>query len=288
MSFREDTINLSKLYGVKPSRNRGQNFLIEEKIYKDIIEAASLSKEETVLEVGPGLGFLTLLLSSEAKEVIAVELDKKLFLALGNRLEIEKINNVQLFNSDVMNLTSDWVKEIKKVDNNKLVVVANLPYTITSIFLRNFVGGNKENILPQRFVLMLQKEVAQRLVAKKGDLSVLALSVQIYCEAKIIELVSKKYFWPSPEVDSAVISLERTDKWLNELKKIGHSDKELLRLIKIGFSARRKMLKANLSNGFCQDTSLIVEAIKSAGLSEKVRAQDLDLSDWLKLLSLIS
>ncbi len=284
MSLLDETISLSKLYGVKPTSNRGQNFLIDETIYQDIIGAAKITDDETVLEIGPGLGFLTMHLARVAKKVFTVELDKKLFAALQNRLHIEKIKNVDSSNADIMNFALPWAKKVSEIKNNNLVVVANLPYTITSIFLRFFVGGNIADILPKRFVLMLQKEVAERIAASAGQLSKLAISVQLYCDVRIIKTVSRKMFWPAPDVDSAIIELTRNNHWLDQLESKGKSDEQLLRLVRIGFSAKRKMLKANLSAGYKIPVDKILEYFRASDIKESVRAQELTLRDWLKLL----
>ncbi len=288
MSLREETSQLSRLYGVRPTRNRGQNFLVDEKVYDDIITAAKLSKKEIVLEVGPGLGFLTSRLSEKAKEVIAVELDKKLASALESRLELKEIQNVTLFQADVMNFSDAWAKYTSTVSQDHLVVVANQPYTITSIFLRHFVGGNSLGIIPTRFVLMLQKEVAERLTAEAGAVSILAVSVQLYTQTRIIRLGSKNAFWPAPEVESALISLERSDRYLTKLEAMSKSDEDLMRLVRIGFSARRKMLKANLAAGFRETSVIMAERLRTAQIPETARAQELSMDDWLRLLSLFS
>ncbi len=284
MSLLDETISLSKLYGVKPTSNRGQNFLIDEATYHEIISAAQITDDETVLEVGPGLGFLTMHLARVAKKVFTVELDKKLFAALQNRLHIEKIKNVFSENADIMNFSLPWAKKVSEIKNNNLVVVANLPYTITSIFLRFFVGGNIAHILPQRFILMLQKEVAERISAPAGQLSKLAISVQLYCDVRIVKIVSRKMFWPSPDVDSAIIELIRNSRWLDELEAKGKSDEQLMRLVRIGFSAKRKMLKANLSAGYKTPVDKILEYFRKLGIGENVRAQELSLDQWIKLL----
>ncbi|MCX6793178.1 MAG: 16S rRNA (adenine(1518)-N(6)/adenine(1519)-N(6))-dimethyltransferase RsmA [Candidatus Falkowbacteria bacterium] len=288
MNLLNETINLSKLYGVKPTKNRGQNFLIDETVYEKIIDTAEIKSDETILEVGPGLGFLTMRIASSAKKVVAVELDKNLAEALTNRLELEEVKNVDVFNEDVMNLMAKWVKSFEKIDNKKIAVVANLPYTITSIFLRFFVGGNVANILPTRFILMLQKEVAERIIAKAGEMSLLALSVQLYSEPSIIHIVSRKSFWPAPAVDSAIILLRRNDQWLKMLKANGGTEKDLLRLMKIGFSARRKMLKANIANGYHVSAQAVALCLEKAKISPMARAQELDLKQWINLLPLIS
>jgi len=288
MNLLNETINLSKLYGVKPTKNRGQNFLIDESVYEKIINAAEIKNDETILEVGPGLGFLTSRIAAVADKVVAIELDKKLAEALTNRLELEEIKNVTIFNEDVMNFSSQWVKYFGAVKNNKLAVVANLPYTITSIFLRFFVGGNAANIMPARFILMLQKEVAERIMAGPGAMSLLALSVQLYTEPKIISIVSRKSFWPAPAVDSAIVLLRRNDQWLKLLKEVGGNEKDLLRLMKIGFSARRKMLKANLAGGYHLPVTEVSAKFEQAKISLLVRAQELSLKDWIKLLPFFS
>lgn len=284
MSLKDETISLSKLYGIKPTSNRGQNFLIDEATYQDIISAAKITDDETVLEVGPGLGFLTMHLARVAKKVITVELDKKLFDALQNRLHIEKIKNVDSSNADIMNFSLPWAKKVSEIKNNNLVVVANLPYTITSIFLRFFVGGNIANIIPARFILMLQKEVAERIAAPAGQLSKLAISVQLHCDVHIVKIVSRKMFWPAPDVDSAVIELTRNNHWLDQLQAIGKTDEQLMRLVRIGFSAKRKMLKANLSAGYKTPVDKILEYFRKVGIAENVRAQELSLDQWIKLL----
>ncbi len=231
MGLLEETINLSHLYGVKPSRSRGQNFLVDESIYDDIIKTAHITKEDTILEVCPGLGFLTQLLAKVAKSVIAVELDRGLAEALRNRLELENIKNVSVFNEDVMNFSGEWVKTAAKIPSARLIVVANLPYSITSIFLRHFIGGNRAKVAPERFVLMLQKEVAERITAQAGSLSILALSVQIYADPKIEFIVSRDAFWPKPEVASAIVGLRRTDRWLKILAENKGKEADLLRLL---------------------------------------------------------
>lgn len=286
MSLLQEIINLSKLYGIKPTKQRGQNFLIEEKVYDNIVAASNITKDKTVLEVGPGLGFLTTRLANRAKQVIAVELDKKICEALANRLQIEQIKNVLLFNEDVMNFEGEWAKSIS--ENKNLIVVANLPYTITSTFLRFFIGGNKKNILPEYFVLMLQKEVAERLRARPGEMSILALSVQLFADVEILFNVARKSFWPAPAVDSAVVKITRHNRWLKKLEAQNIAESALLRLIKIGFSARRKMLKANLAAGFQIPLDRILEYFNEADINPGVRAQELSLDDWLKLLPFFS
>lgn len=184
--------------GIVPTRTKGQNFLVNEEIYDDIVKFADFGEKDTVLEVGPGLGFLTEKLAERAGKVVAVELDDKLFLVLQERLK--GVKNLKVFHDNVLDMrVRDW-----KLEARGWKIVANLPYNITSIFLRKiFELENK----PKSLVLMLQKEVAERIVARPGKMSLLAVSVQFYAEAEIVQYVQRGDFWPVPEVDSAVVKM---------------------------------------------------------------------------------
>ncbi|MDP2709326.1 MAG: 16S rRNA (adenine(1518)-N(6)/adenine(1519)-N(6))-dimethyltransferase RsmA [bacterium] len=266
----QTTKELCRLYNIKPVRSKGQNFLIEEKIYDEIAAAAELKPDDTVLEVGPGLGFLTARLAARVKKVIAVELDDKLAEVLKFGLEAKGVKNVQVVNDDILELraASYELRDYK--------IVANLPYNITSIFLRKILEAeNKPNLM----VLMLQKEVVERICAKAGEMSMLAVSVQFYAEPELIEIVPKNYFWPEPEVLSAIIKL----KIKSRVPDI--DEKNFFRLVKFGFSAKRKMLKNNLAAGWRLDQAEVEKIIIQAGFNPKIRAQELSLDDWLKLFS---
>ena len=269
MDLLEKTKNLCKLYHIIPARSRGQNFLIREEIYDEIVGRADLEPDDVVLEVGPGLGFLTAKLAAKVKRVIAVEIDKRLAEVLQIGLTAKNINNVEVLNDDILKSPSpSFLKENFKI-------VANLPYNITSIFLRKYLEAE---IKPIMMVLMLQKEVAERITARPGQMSLLAVSVQFYAEAEIIKQVPKEFFWPEPEVDSAIIKIiPRQPRELVD-------ERDFFRLVKFGFSAKRKMLKNNLAAGFKMDQSEAGSKIKSLGFNEKIRAQELSVDDWLKLL----
>ncbi len=273
MTLAQKTIELCKMFEIRPSRSKGQNFLINEKIYDEIIEAAEITKEDTVLEVGPGLGFLTAKLAKAAKQVVSVELDDKLanFLQIG--LDSQDVENVTIVNQDILKFNPTDLPENYKV-------VANLPYNITSIFLRTFLGQKNR---PQSLVLMLQKEVTERLTAKPGDMSMLALSVQFFGDTEIIREVKAGNFWPEPKIDSAVIKIT-----LNNSKRGGVSqaeEKAFFRLAKFGFSAKRKMLKNNLGSGLKISNQEAEKLLLKAGLDVKVRAEDLSVTDWQKLFA---
>ncbi|MFA5471907.1 MAG: 16S rRNA (adenine(1518)-N(6)/adenine(1519)-N(6))-dimethyltransferase RsmA [Acholeplasmataceae bacterium] len=273
MTLAQRMKELCQIYDLHPSRSKGQNFLVTESVYDDIVAAAELDKKDTVLEVGPGLGFLTARLAKEAGQVVAVELDDKISALLQIALDSQTVENVTLLNQDILRFNPSDLPAAYKI-------VANLPYNISSIFLRTFL---EQKNYPERMVLLLQKEVAERLLAKPGGMNLLALSVQFYSQPEIIRLVKSGNFWPEPKVDSALVRLK-----LDSSRSDGYSDSEkkaFFRLARVGFSAKRKMLKNNLAAGLGIDLTLAIELLKSANLPLQVRAEDLSLDDWQKLFA---
>jgi len=275
MNLLEKTLELSRRYGIKPDHSKGQNFLVEEEFFDQAVLAAEINPQETVLEVGTGLGFLTEKLSKVSQKVIAVELDQKLAELLQARCLSEKIDNVEVINTDILTVRDDFFSGLD------YKIVANLPYNITSIFLRKFLTADNK---PQSLVLMLQKEVAERIVATEPQSSLLSLSVQFYATAEIIAVVPAEAFWPKPEVNSALIKIV-----LKSAAELPPIEAELFfRLLRIGFSAKRKMLKNNLGNGLHLSTSEVGNILSQSGYNPKVRAQELGLNDWLKLFAKFS
>jgi len=260
--------SISARIGLSPSRAKGQNFLVDQNIIDRIIKSADLGKAETVLEVGPGFGVLTRELVKEAGQVVAVELDKKLFDFLQKELGQNK--NLKLLNADILK-NDPGAMGLSAFGYR---VVANLPYNITSFFLRRFLESPTK---PREMMLMVQKEVAQRLMAKPGKNNLLSLSVQFYGESQILFEVKKESFWPEPQVDSAVIKI----KLKKDLPEI--DAKYFFRVLRVGFSAKRKQLQNNLAAGFCLKNSKIREILAAIGLEEKIRAQELALDKWLNL-----
>ncbi|BFD24806.1 MAG: 16S rRNA (adenine(1518)-N(6)/adenine(1519)-N(6)) - dimethyltransferase RsmA [Candidatus Parcubacteria bacterium] len=273
MDLAQQMKELCRIYDLRPSRSKGQNFLVTESVYNDIIAAGELTKEDTVLEVGPGLGFLTARLAKAAGQVVTVELDDKLANFLQTALDSQTVTNVTLLNQDILRFNPDNLPAGYKI-------VANLPYNISSIFLRTFL---EQKNAPERMVLLLQKEVAQRLTAKPGAMSLLSLSVQFYSQPEIIRLVKAGNFWPEPKVDSALVRLQlnsgRSDAYSASEKKA------FFRLARIGFSAKRKMLKNNLAAGLNLDLATATEILKASNLPPHIRAEELSLDDWEKLFA---
>lgn len=263
---------ICRLLEISPSRSKGQNFLTNEKIYEDIVAAAEIEADDTVLEIGPGLGFLTLKLASKAKRVIAVELDDKLAQYLKMGIAAANIENIEIYNEDILKFNLG--KYLKP--NEPYKIVANLPYNITSIFLRLFLSQTHR---PESLVLMLQKEVANRIVAEAPDMNLLALSVQYYSSPQIIREVKAGNFWPEPKVDSAIIKLSANSS--ADTKE----DKLFFRLAKMGFSAKRKMLKNNLAGGLKVSQKVITDILVESQFNPAVRAEDLSLEQWQKLFA---
>src|SRR3989339_339142 len=281
MDLLRQTKSLCQSHAIIPARSRGQNFLVDKETYEKIVEAAGLSKDDTVLEVGPGLGYLTERLAKKAGKVIAVELDDKLAMVLGDRLKECKAKNVRIINTNIL----DFIPEIGywKLEIGNFKIVANLPYNITSIFLRKVYELKNK---PEMMVLMLQKEVAERVAAKPGKMSLLSVSVQFFAEPQIIGHDTKDKFWPVPEVDSAIIKFSVRgggQPWTGT--KI--NEKKFFQLVRIGFSSRRKMLKNNLASGYHITHEEAGQKIRDAGFDEMIRAQELSLDGWLKLFGVL-
>ncbi|RMD58878.1 ribosomal RNA small subunit methyltransferase A [Candidatus Parcubacteria bacterium] len=260
------TKSICRQFKVKPVRSKGQNFLISEPIYNKIITSADLSTNEIVLEVGAGLGFLTERLATRTKKVIAVELDDKLAQILAQRLKRKAVNNVEIINQDVLKIQN--LPPFHKI-------VANLPYNITSLFLRRFLSGSSKRV---PMVLLLQREVAERIVAAPPKMSLLALSVQLYAQPQIIAKISPEAFWPPPQIESVLIKIIPQPLLYGEDKI-----KSFFTLAKFGFSAKRKKLQNNLAAGLRINSQLAAYLLDQAGLASNCRAQELSLDDWWRL-----
>lgn len=263
---------ICRIYEIKPQRSKGQNFLVTESIYDKIVASAEISAKDTIVEVGPGLGFLTAKLAKKAKKVIAVELDDRLAEVLKIAIDSQGVENVEIVNQDILKFNPSGLGSYK--------IVANIPYNISSILLRTFLGAENK---PEIMVLMLQKEVAERITAKAPDMSMLALSVQFYGDAKIVKDVKAGNFWPEPKVDSAVIKIV-----INNNKYSRDDQKLFFRLAKIGFAAKRKMLKNNICGGLKlkgEATKKIDDIFTKLSFDLKVRAEDLSLENWQNLFA---
>jgi len=277
-------IELCQKYRIIPSKKYGQNFLISKKVVDEIIEKSDLKKTDTVVEVGPGFGVLTFAMAEKVKKVIAFEIEKK----LEGYWEENKLENVEIIWGNVLNKMEELILSTGRQELKNYRVVANLPYQITSNLIRKFLEAKNP---PSEMVLMVQKEVGERICAKpacpsvagkrrRGQMSLLAVSVQYYSEPKILFNVSRNKFFPSPKVDSVVIKLkiDKTEKNIN--------DKDFFQVVKIGFASKRKMLIKNLKV-LEKDKAKLENIFEKVGLDKKVRAQELSVEQWVELTKLL-
>jgi 16S rRNA (adenine1518-N6/adenine1519-N6)-dimethyltransferase len=258
-----------KRYGLRADKALGQNFLQDESALEKIANAAEILEDDCVLEIGPGLGSLTRYLAVSAKKVTAVELDHDLLAPL--QAVLQPYQNVRVVHGDILKLS---ISEL--VDQPNYIVAANIPYNITSAIIRHLLEGN---VKPRRVVLTIQKEVAERICAKPGDLSLLALSVQVYGKPSIAAKIPAGAFHPAPKVDSAILRIDIYDEPLipNDLSNI------FFKLIKAGFSQKRKTLRNSLSSGLHIPATEAETLLASAGINPMRRAETLSIEEW-KLL----
>lgn len=259
---------------LRPSRELGQNFLVDPGALQEIVGAASLSASDTVVEVGPGLGVLTHELVKQAGRVIAIELDKRLAARLGD--EFQANANLTVVQSDVLRVNLGDL-----LDNTPYKVVANLPYQITSAIIRYFLEVTPA---PEVLVIMVQLEVAKRIVASPPDMSVLAHSVQFYAEPSIVTRVPAAAFVPAPKVDSAVLRLVRRPAPLVEVDDVN----AFFRTIKAGFLQARKKLSNALPSGLASmglkiDKDSVGQVLLAAGVDPARRAETLTLQEWARV-----
>jgi 16S rRNA (adenine1518-N6/adenine1519-N6)-dimethyltransferase len=290
MLSQEEIKKLFRTEDLRILKNLGQNFLIDKTVLDKIVSASKLNKNDVVIEIGPGLGTLTKELSARCKKVIAIEKDKKMAEILENRiLNMEygisniKIPNSIIINDDILKINLDKLLK-KHTPDEKYKLVSNIPYYITSPIIKLFLEAETK---PEIIILLVQKEVAERICAKPGKLSVLALSVQIYGEPEIVSYVDKSAFYPEPKVDSAILKIKNIKKDTSDYAPKDNY-KNLFRIIKIGFSSKRKKLLNNLSAGLCIDKKESEKILSTAGLSLNARAQELRLEDWIKLEKITS
>ena len=250
-----------------PKKSLGQHWLKDPEILADIAEAAELTGDDVVLEIGPGLGTLTSRLLARANSVTAVEFDADLARKLPGQFPGKKLTVV---NQDILQFDLNQLPKNYKV-------VANVPYYITSKIVEKLMTAENK---PSVAVLLVQKEVAERIAAEAGNMSVLSVSVQIFAEAELDIEVPRQFFTPPPKVDSQVVVLRTRDNLLI----IPEDQRDFFRIVKAGFSAKRKKLRSSLSGGLGIDKSVAEELLKNAGISPDARAEDLAIEDWKKLL----
>lgn len=266
---------------IKAKKSLGQNFLKDDAVLQRIVESANLSKNDVVIEIGPGQGVLTELLAQKCKKVIAIELDDRLIEMLRNKLRNKE--NVEIIHDDILkiNLPELIEKELKADEAKSYKLVANIPYYITAPIIRLLL---ETEFPPSEMILMVQKEVAERICAKAGEMSILAVSVQYYAQPEYLFTVPKTAFDPMPKVDSAVIRIVTSNQQPATSKK---NNRDFFRVVRAGFSAKRKTLVNNLSNGLAIDKKEIEEKLIALGFSKNTRAQELEVEDWKRLIEFL-
>ena len=251
-----------------PKKELGQHWLKDPETLAEIAEAAELVSDDVVLEIGPGLGTLTSRLLARAGRVVAVEFDAELARKLPGQFPGK---NLEVINEDILQFDLDQLSAGYKV-------VANVPYYITSKIVEKLMTAKNK---PSLAVLLVQKEVAQRIAAEPGDMSILAISAQIFAEAELDIEVPRQFFTPPPKVDSQVVVLRTRDEPL-----VAKNDEKLFfRLVKAGFSAKRKKLRSSLSAGLAISKPEAERLLKTAGINPEQRAEDLSIDDWRRLQS---
>ena len=310
---------LCEQYDLSPSKKYGQNFLIQEHPIKKMFEAAEINKNDLVVEIGPGFGILTFALAEKAKKVIAFEIEKK----IENYWQENKPENVEIiWGNALMSLRGSrfasadeaipsLVKSAKGLPHLARAgfampgykVIANVPYQITSDLIRTLLELENK---PESITIMVQKEVAERICAQAGEMSLLAISVQYYGEVKTVAIVTRGNFWPEPKVDSAILHIKvrqqppcspfikgETNKpcLIPPLVKGGRGDidqEQFFKIVKTGFSQKRKQLWSNLSKGLKIEGEMVKKVLLEVVGNDKVRAEELGVEEWKEITTRLS
>ncbi len=261
--------SLLKSYGIRPKKKLGQNFLVSQAALDQILKAADLGDKEQILEIGAGLGALTRELARHDHKIIAIEYDQRFIPILHDLLK--PYANVRVIQGDILQLE---LKDI--VAPPDYIVVANIPYQITSALIRKLVEAPYP---ANRVILTIQKEVAERIIAQPGDLSLLALSVQIFGKPLLRSQIPPSAFFPSPAVDSCILRID-----MHPEPKVPVDDIDLFfRIAKAGFSQKRKKLRNAIAAGLQISTSDVEEIMLAAKVSPSQRAQELTLDEWKRI-----
>lgn len=267
MNIYEETKYIMNKYDVHPNKRLGQNFLFDESALYKIAEG--VEENDTIIEIGPGLGTLTSILANKAKKVYAIELDKKMVEILNDRFKLYK--NIEIINEDILNVDIDKIAP-------KAKIVANLPYYITTSIITKLLKTNIKDI-----TILIQKEVAERICAEPGSKNAGAITyfVNYYSEPEIVSNVSREAFIPSPEVESSIVRMK-----VREKKKVYVKDEELFfEIIRKNFTQRRKTLLNSLSSII--DKEKLKNILKELKLNENIRGESLTLEQYAQITNKI-
>ncbi|TMD92276.1 MAG: ribosomal RNA small subunit methyltransferase A [Chloroflexi bacterium] len=261
--------NVLYAHGMRPNKSFGQNFLIDRSVLAKIVEAAEISATDEILEVGAGTGVLTRELAKNARRVVAVELERDMLALLGETTG--NYENVELLARNLL-----FVDPVEVFGEVPYKLVANLPYYITAPTFRHFLESANP---PRLLVVMVQEEVAERIVAEPGDLSLLAVSIQFYGRPHIIARVPASAFYPAPKVNSAILRVEIK----SEAPLTANERDSFFRVVQAGFSERRKQLHNSLTHGLHRKNEDIRAWLTAANIDTSRRAETLSIEEWLRL-----
>jgi 16S rRNA (adenine1518-N6/adenine1519-N6)-dimethyltransferase len=260
---------------LRAEKGLGQHFLVDERVLRHILSAAELDSDDTVVEVGAGLGILTGELARRAGSVIAIEVDTRLASALEEALA--PLANIAIVNANVLETDPEaLVEEVKGSFKAQYKVVANLPYYIAAAVLRHFLEAS---LKPSLMVVTVQKEVAQAMVAQPGGMSILSVSVQLYGKPSIVDYVPARSFYPAPKVDSAIVRIEPYDHPAAEVNDVAR----FFEVVRGGFAAPRKQLHNSLAQGLEIPPQEAATVLAQVGIDQKRRAQTLSLEEWARV-----
>lgn len=258
---------IQKSFKISAKKSFGQNFLIDKSVVDDLVSTSDVSKEDTVLEIGPGLGVVTRELLEKAGKVVVLEKDRDM-------IEILKItclgkNNLEVVEGDALKVN------VEEIIDEDYKLVSSLPFYITSPIFRKFLEKEKA---PKSISLIIQKEVAEKVIATAGDMSILAISVQFYGKPEIIRTFSRSAFYPEPGVDAAILKIIPYERALFDVDK-----KIFFRIAKAGFGEKRKKLVNSLSGGLALAKGDTLSILRDLDIDQNIRAEDLSLENWYEL-----
>lgn len=272
LSSHKATMEVVKKHGFRFNKSLGQNFLIDDNIIDSIIKGSNVKRGDRVIEVGPGIGTLTREIANIAEKILAIEIDKNLIPVLEDTMK--SYDNFRVVNEDIMKADINSLID-KYLDNKPVKLIANLPYYITTPIIMKFL---EENVNVTDIVVMVQKEVAERMNAKPGgkDFGALSVAVQYYCDTEIIAKVPRHMFVPQPNVDSIVIALR-----VRENKKYNVDNEELFfKIVKAAFGQRRKTLLNSLTSMGIFEKSKVLDILRISQIDEKRRGETLSLDEF--------
>lgn len=274
MSKLDELQSLLDYHGLWAKKHLGQNFLVDEKVFDQIIEAADLKSSDNIVEVGPGTGFLTERLIEKAKSVTAIEKDGDMVRLLNTRFSFT--DNLEVIQADILK----YRIQDSGVRSQPYKVVANIPYYITSPLLKHFLQSDNP---PSLMVLLVQKEVAEKICGISGK-SLITIETQLFGQSELIATVPAKAFSPSPKVESAILKIKVFDKPLVPVDQM----KDFLRIVKFGFTQKRKKLSNSLGAGLHVKPAEMIEILRDNGIDPNLRAEHLGIEEWKRLAKVLT